>query len=236
VVEVRVAAAASMKDALEELGAAFAAGHAGVRVVATYGASGTLYAQLSNKAPFDVFLSADTAYPKKLAEAGLAAEGFPRVYARGVLVVWVPKGSGLDIEHRGLKALADPAVKHVAIANPELAPYGRAAEAAMKAAGVYGAVEPRLVRGENVEQAGQFVESGAADVGVLPRSLAVGAGLRDAGRWVEVDRGLYPAVEHGMMVTAWAGHPAEARAFCEYVVSEAGREVLARHGFAIPGD
>jgi molybdate transport system substrate-binding protein len=232
--EVRIAAAASLKPALDEIMSAFSASHPGVKVTATYGASGNFYGQLVNKAPFDVFMSADTGYPQKLVEGGQAAPGSERVFARGVLVLWFPKSSTLALDRKGLTVLLDPSIKRLAIANPKGAPYGQAAELAMKSANVYDAVKDRLAQGENVEQAAQFAQSGAADGAMLPLSLVQSAAMKDLGRFVPVDPASYPPIEHGMVITAWAGSPADAAAFCDYVMGTGGREILARNGFGAP--
>jgi hypothetical protein len=137
---VSVAAAANMKPAFEEIAKLFQARNPGVEVRSTFGASGTFFAQIANGAPFDLFLSADAEYPAKLVEEGLA-DGAAFPYAYGKLVVWVPGGSKLDLEGRGLAALTDPSVRKIAIANPHVAPYGRAAQSAMEKAGILEAVE-----------------------------------------------------------------------------------------------
>lgn len=167
---VRVAAASDLQFALREIETKFEVGHPGVSVEVIYGSSGNLYAQLSNKAPFDLFLSADISYPR-LVEAGLAAQDTEFSYAVGHIVLWVLQSSQLDLDKLGMRALADPTVKKIAIANPRHAPYGRAAEAAMKSLELYDDVKDRLVLGENIAQAAQYVESGAADVGILALSL-----------------------------------------------------------------
>ena len=153
---VRVAAAADVKFAFDDLSAVFRAKHPDIAVQATYGASGDFFAQLSNGAPFDLFLSADVDYPRKLVEQSQGVQGTEFTYAIGHLVVWLPKASTLDVDKRGLAALADPAVRKIALANPRHAPYGRAAESALKHAGVYEQVKDRLVFGENVAQAAQL--------------------------------------------------------------------------------
>jgi molybdate transport system substrate-binding protein len=232
--EVRIAAASSMKGALEELRGSFQSSHPGLTVTITYGASGNLYSQLLNKAPFDAFFSADTGYPHRLAEQGLAAPESERIYARGVLVAWVPNGSLLELDRDGLKALGAPAIKHLAIANPRRAPYGRAAEEALNAAGVYEAVKDRLVLGENVEQTAQFVQSGAAEAGLIPLSLALQPAMKSAGRYAEVPASMHTPIRHGAVITAWAASPAEAREFCDHVMGRAGRSVLARYGLVAP--
>lgn len=230
--EVRIAAAADLKFALDELSAAFRAKHPDVAVTPTFGSSGNFFAQLSGDAPFDLFLSADIEYPRKLIDQGKAAPDSLFRYAVGRIVVWVPDESKLDVSGRGVQVLADPAVRKVAIANPRHAPYGRAAEAAMRGAGVYERVKDRLVLGENVAQAAQFVQSGAADVGVIALSLAVSPRMREKGRYAEVPLDRYPRIEQGGVVLEWAKDPGAAGAFREFMLSAEGKAVLAAYGFA----
>jgi molybdate transport system substrate-binding protein len=228
-----VAAAANLKVAAVALKQAFEAAHPGVEVAFTFGASGTFFAQLQNGAPFDLFLSADREYPARVIAARLAAAQDERVYALGRLVVWLPRGSALDVEARGLAALADPAVKRVAIANPAVAPFGRAAEAALRAAGVYERVREKLVLGTSVSQAAQFATSGAADVALLPWSLTFGKELA-GGRTVPLPDSLHPPIEQSGIVLASAREPALARAFLAFLTSEPGRAILAKHGYGTP--
>ena len=150
-----------------------------------YGSSGNFFAQIGNRAPFDVFLSADVEYPRRLVSAGIGPANSVFTYAVGRLVVWVPAGSPLD----PATALRDPRVKHVAIANPQHAPYGRAAQAALRSLGLYQSVEPKLVLGENIAQTLQFVESGAADAGIVALSLALAPPVRARGRYWEIPAG-----------------------------------------------
>lgn len=228
-----VAAAANLRPALEELSAAYEARHPGARVRATYGASGLLVAQIANGAPFDLFLSADAAYPAALVRRGLA-RGAPFTYALGELVVWVPRRSAVDLEHRGLAALADPGAGRVALPNPETAPYGRAAREALVRAGIWDALAPRLVLGESVAQAASFAASGNAGAAFLPRSLAAAPPLASEGRAWPV-----PAADHGPIaqagaVLAAARAPALARAFADFLLSGEGQAILARHGYRPP--
>lgn len=232
---VRVAAAADLKYALEEVVAEFRRGHPGIRVEVTPGSSGHLFAQLSNQAPFDLFLSADVEYPRRLIEAGLALKESEFVFAVGHLVVWVPRASPLDVQKLGVKALLDPAVSKVAIANPRHAPYGRAAEAALNSLGVYERVRDRLVLGENVQQAAQFVHTGAADAGLLALSLAVAPPLRDEGRYTEVPAEAYPRIEQGGVILSWAQDREAAEALRAFLVGPEGKAVLRRYGFFVPG-
>lgn len=234
--EVRVAAAADLKFALEDVSAGFAAAHPGVKVTTTYGSSGTLFAQLVNDAPFDVFLSADIDYPRKLVEQGKAVKGSEFSYAVGHLVVWVPNGSKLDLDTLGITALADPAVKKVAVANPRTAPYGRATEAALKSLGAYEAVRERLVFGENIAQAAQFVGSGAADAGLIALSLALAPAMRDKGRYWPVPLDAYPRLDQGGVILSGARDADAAHALRAFLMSREGRALLKRHGFTLPGE
>jgi len=232
---VRVAAASDLRFALEEIVAKFHAVHSEVEIPVTYGSSGNFFSQLSNEAPYDLFLSADAEYPRRLTEEGRAQRGSEFRYARGRLVLWVAKASNLDVERRGLEALTDPSVRKIAIANPRHAPYGRAAEAALRAAGLYEKVQDRLVLGENIAQAAQFVESGAADAGLIARSLATAPALLDKGRFWTVPASLHPTIEQGGAILAWAADPPAARDFVAFLTSETGQEILARYGFDPPG-
>lgn len=230
-----VAAAASVRPALAEIARAFEAALPGVEVAISTGASGALFAQIQNGAPFDLFLSADREYPAKLVEAGLAAAADERVYAHGKLVAWLPAGSTLDLERRGLAALADPAVRRIAIANPAVAPFGRATERALEAAGVLAAVKEKLVLGTSVGQAAQFATTGAADVAFLPLSLGAGEGNPLAGgRIVPVPDALYPKIEQSGVVLGRARAPALARDLLSFVTGPKGREILLRHGHGLP--
>jgi len=228
-----VAAAANLKDAAEALTQAFEAAHPGVEVQLTLGASGTFFSQLRNGAPFDVFLSADREYPRRLVLAGLGTTADERVYALGRLVAWLPPGSTLDLEKRGLQALADPAVRHIAIANPAVAPFGRAAMAAFAAAGVAEAVKAKLVLGTSVAQAAQFATTGAAEVAFLPASLVLGPALA-GGRVVPVPEALTGRLEQSALVLAGAKEPALARAFVAFLTGAEGRGILAARGYGLP--
>jgi molybdate transport system substrate-binding protein len=227
------AAAAHLKFALDDLTNEFHGKYLATKVNLTYGSSGNLFAQLQSGAPFDVFFSADIAYPQKLAEKGLAADDV-FLYAIGRIVVWVPKDSPLDVDKLGIKALLEPPVRKIAVANPEHAPYGRAAVAAMKALNVYGKVASRLVYGENIAQTAQFVQSGAADVGILALSLAVAPRMRDEGRFWTVPLEAYPRMEQGGIILKSSRNLETARAFRDFVIGDHGREVLEHSGFSLP--
>ena len=227
-----VAAAADLRFALDELAAKFHATHTAVDLAVTYGSSGNFFAQIQNGAPFDVFLSADADYPRRLIAAGLANRDSLFLYGIGRIVLWVPAGSLLD-PSLGIGALEAPSVHHIAIANPEHAPYGRAAVAALRSLGVYDRVSPKLVLGENVAQAFQFVESGAAEAGIVALSLAAAPAARNRGRYWELPASAYPKIEQGGVILnrAPAGPAAQFRAF---LLSAEARRILRQYGFAPP--
>jgi len=230
---VRVAAAADLNVALGELVTRFTATH-NADVSVSYGSSGTFYAQLLNQAPFDMYLSADVDYPRQLASRGLTISGAEFTYAIGRLVLWVPSSSSLDIEGQGLQALAGTSIVHVSVASPDHAPYGRAAIAALKSAGIYDRVQPKLVFGENVAQALQFAQSGAADAAIVALSLALAPALEKRGRFVAVPSGMYPRMEQGGAILKSAADVETARALRAFIVSDEGRAILTQYGFAVP--
>jgi molybdate transport system substrate-binding protein len=228
-----VAAAADLRFALDELVLQFRAAHPAEDLAITYGSSGNFFAQIQNGAPFDVFLSADVDYPRRLVAASLASKDSLFLYGAGRIVVWVPAGSPLDPAALGIHALEAASVRHIAIANPQHAPYGRAAVAALRSLGVYDRVAPKLVLGENIAQAFEFVESGAAEVGIVALSLALAPAARTHGRYWEVPQDAYPKIEQGGVILsrAPAGPAARFRAF---LLSEEARRILKQYGFSVP--
>jgi len=228
---VRVAAAGDTKFALDEIVEAFHRQHPGIEVRVSYGSSGNFYAELSNRAPFDVFFSADLDYPRRLIRDGLALPETEFMYGVGRLVVWVARDSPVAVEKLGMQALLDPLVRKIAIANPRHAPYGRAAETAMRNQGVYDEVKDRLVYGDNVMQAFQFIESGAADIGIVSYSLAVAPPGRDKGRFWEVSLDAFPRQEQAGVILSRAQDRAAANALRTFVLSDEGKAILRRYGF-----
>ena len=226
----RIAAASDLRFALEELTAGYRRTSPMVSPAVTYGSSGTLYAQILNGAPFDLFMSADIEYPRQIAMRGLAVADTEFTYAVGRLAVWVTTSSPLAPEQSGMQVLADARVRHLAMANPATAPYGRAAEAAMRKANVYERVKMKIVLGENVAQALQFVQSGAADVGVIALSLAVAPPVRDTGRYWPIPLDLYPRMDQGGVILKTDAVD-QARGFRTYLLSDVGRDLLKHYGF-----
>lgn len=231
--EITVAAAADLSTAMQELAAAYEK-QSGVKVKLSFGASGALTQQIQNGAPFDVFFSADMDYPRQLISSGDAEAASLYRYAVGKLVLWVPADSPLDVEHRGMNVLADPQVKKIALANPQHAPYGRAAVAAMKHVGLYEQVSNRLVMGENVSQAAQFVESGNAQIGFVALAHAIAPAMQGKGKYWQIPVEAYPALDQGVVVLSHSRHKKEAAAFVEYIRTKAAAAVLQKYGFVLP--
>jgi molybdate transport system substrate-binding protein len=232
-VELTVAAAADLSSALAEIADAYQK-KTGVKIKLSLGASGALTQQIQNGAPFDLFFSADMGYPQQLAKAGQAFGASLFEYAIGRLVLWVPADSALDVEHKGIETLLDPAVKKIAMGNPEHAPYGRAAEATLRHYGMYDQVKDRLVLGENIAQAAQFVESGNAQAGFVALAHAASPAMKGKGKYWVVPQEAYPAITQGAVILMSSQHRPEAAAFLNYVKTREGGDVLRKYGFTVP--
>lgn len=209
-----VAAAADLRPVLPKIAANFERQNH-LRVEITYGASGTLTAQIENGAPFDVFLAADMSFPKQIISAGLASASQPTLYARGVLVLWARKDSVL--QPLTLDSLHDGKLRRLAIANPQTAPYGRAAMAALKTSGLVAEVTPKLVTAENIAQAAQFAESGSADAGMISMNSADNPPLAKEGTYIVIPARSYPPIEQGAVVLRRAADAGQAQAFVDAV-------------------
>lgn len=230
-----VAAAANVKFALDEIAERFRndTGHA-LRIA--YGSTGNFAQQIANGAPFELFLSADEATVDRLAAAGLTLDRGV-VYATGRLALFVPKGSPLkaDAALSDVKAaINDGRLRRFAIANPEHAPYGRAAQQALERAGLWEAIRPRLVLGENVSQAMQFAAGADAQGGLVPLALTVAPQVRAAGTAVLLPESMHDPLRQRMALLKPAGPVAER--FYTYLQGEASRAILVRHGYIMPGD
>lgn len=229
-----IAAAADLRGTLEEVQGAFGKREPSARLQISYGASGSLAAQIQQGAPFDVFLAADLGFPEQVQRASLASgEGvFP--YAIGRLVLWVRRDLGLDPAREGLAALSNPSIKRIALANARVAPYGRAAEAALGHAGLLETLRPKLVYGENIAQAAQYLQTGAADAGLVSFSQASAPALRSGGLVWAVPPEAYPPLRQGGVILKAARNVALARAFRAFLLGAEGQAILARHGFGKP--
>jgi molybdate transport system substrate-binding protein len=233
--EITVAAAADMSAALPELAAAYTK-KTGQHVKLSFGASGNLTNQIRNGAPFDIFFSADEQYPQQLIAEGLASKDTFYRYAIGRLVLWVPNDSSLDLSKLGIKALLDPSVKKVSIANPATAPYGRAAEAALRHFEIYDKISSRLVLGENVSQTAQFVESGNAQAGLIALSHALAPAMKDKGRYWTVPLDAYPTLNQAVVVLAKSKQQDAARKFLDFLRTPEATSLLTRYGFSLPAE
>lgn len=228
-----VAAASDLRFALDEVMQAFRAAQPAARVEVIYGASGKIATQVRNGAPFDLFLSADRAFAEDLHQAGFTA-GAPRLYAVGHLVAWSTDAA------LGRLPLAElvrhPQVRRFAIANPEHAPYGRRAMEALRSQGLAEAAQPKLVMGENIAQAAQFIETGAAQAGLVALSLVLAPALQGKGAYTRIPEGWHSPLEQAFVVTRRAAENPLAHAFAAYLESPAARATLRRYGFALPGE
>jgi len=230
--EITVAAAADLQFAFQEVAARFQHDR-GMSVKLTFGSSGNFFTQIQNGAPFDLFFSADSEYPKKLDAAGLVEAGTIYEYAVGKIVLWAPKESKLDLS-RGLAVLQDAGVKKIAIANPEHAPYGRAAVAALQHEKIYESVHDKFVLGENISQTASFVASGSAEIGIIALSLAMAPAMKERGRYVEIPGDEYPPIRQAAVILKSSQQKTVARQFLDYVKSPAIIELLKTYGFSLP--
>ena len=229
--EIVVAAASDLTFAFKEVAARFET-ETGNSVKLSYGSSGNFFSQIQNGAPYDVFFSADIEYPKKLERAGLIEPGTIYEYATGRIVLWAPSTSKLDLS-RGLAAMLDSTIRKIAIANPDHAPYGRAAVAAMRHAGIYEQLKGKLVLGENISQTAQFVQSGNADIGVLALSIVLAPAMKSAGRYVEIPAGDYPALVQAAVILKSSRSKQLARQFFNFLKQPAIVSLMRQYGFTI---
>ncbi|MDH5739970.1 MAG: molybdate ABC transporter substrate-binding protein [Nitrospira sp.] len=230
--EITIAAAADLHFAFKELIPQYEQA-TGTHVKLSLGSSGNFFAQIQHGAPFDLYFSADIRYPHKLEEAGLTIPGSLYRYAAGRIVLWARHGSPLNVT-QGLPTLRQPSIGKIAIANPKHAPYGRAAVAAMEHFKIHDEVKDRLVFGENVSQAAQFVESGAADIGIIALSLALAPAMKDKGTYWEIPLEAYPPLEQGAVILGSSKHHEQAKRFLEFMKSRQGQVIMARYGFDVP--
>lgn len=227
----RVAAAADLAHAFAELSPAFrATSSPPTDVKLTLGATGLLARQLEQGAPFDLFLAANVSYVDRVVKAGACDGGTVSSYARGRLVIWVKGAAGAELTPA---SLSDARFKHIAIANPDHAPYGKAARDALTRAGVWSSVSPRLVYGENVQQTFELAQSGNADAAIVGLSLAIGS---EQGTWAVVDEALYSPIEQALVVCNHGSNAAGARRLKAFIEAPAGRTILRKYGFLLPGE
>lgn len=225
--EITVAAAANLTDAFGEMAKRFTA-RTGVRVTNSFGATADLSKQIENGAPFDVFASADVEHVEELARKGLLADAPRGVYARGRLVLWMPPGGKASIVR--VEDLAGGGVSKVAIAKPDVAPYGHAAVESLNALGLWAKVEPKVVYSQTVAQAKQFAASGNADAAFVPRSLV----REGEGTSIEIDARLHAPINQAVGVVRASKRQMAARRFVEFLLSDEGQSILKPFGYDTP--
>jgi molybdate transport system substrate-binding protein len=229
---VSVAAAADMTFALNDIAREYEL-QTRNKVKIVYGSSGNFFSQIQSGAPFDVFLSADLEYPRRLQAEGLVEPGTLYRYAIGEIALWCPANLGLDLKNRNWKALLDPSVQKIAMANPGHAPYGRAALTALQKSGVYSQVQSKLVYGENMSQAAQFVQSGNAQIGIVALSLALSPPMKFGETW-EIPGDMHEPIEQAAVVLKRAKDKPTARSFVNFLKGDTARGILADYGFTFP--
>jgi molybdate transport system substrate-binding protein len=229
-VSLKVSAAANVQSALTEITNIFSA-HYGIGVDLIFAASGKLAAQIANGAPYDVFVSADNNFTFLLHSQHLARE--PRVYARGTLVLWSTRNLNLDGK---LEILKDSGVVKIAIANPDLAPYGRAAFEAIRHTTFADAILKKLVYAESVTQSNQFIQTGSVEAGFTSLSSVLDPDIRNRGNYVVVDAGLYSPIDQSACILEYGRkhHPVEAEKFFSFLFSPEARKIFMKYGYQIP--
>ncbi|MDS4019644.1 MAG: molybdate ABC transporter substrate-binding protein [Candidatus Competibacter sp.] len=230
--KIAVAAAADLKFAMDEIVAAFKKANPADEIEVIYGSSGKFHTQIQQGAPYDLYFSADIAFPRELAKNGLAAAA-AKPYAFGRIVLW---SASLDATQMTLASLTDPKITRIAIANPKHAPYGKRAEEALRASGLWQQVEPKLVYGENIAHTAQFVQTGNAQVGIIALALALNPELADKGGYWLIPDTLHEPLEQGYIITKRAEGNALAKRFADYMGSKPARAVMTQYGFVLPGE
>ncbi len=228
-----IAAASDLNFAMNEICRAFEKANPSIDVEVTYGSSGSFFAQIKQGAPYDIFFSADSSYPSRLEGEGFAVKGQRQIYALGKIVLWVPKNSALNPQ-KGLRVIFESDMKKLAIANPKHAPYGKAAEEALRYYGLWDKVQGKLVLGENVLQTTQFVQAGAADAGIIALSLAVSPKMAGEGNYWIIPSESYNKLEQVYTVLQRGKDKSGVKTFLKFLQGKKGRKILADYGFILP--
>ncbi len=226
-----IAAAADLRYALDELKTEFSKTNPDIKIDVIYGSSGKLYQQIVSSAPFDLFFSADIMYPKKLDSLKLTTNE-PKLYAIGFLVLWSSTFEMSD----GINMLKNSTIKKIAIASPNHAPYGKRAVECLKFYKLYNQVKSKLVEGENISQAAQFVLSGNAEVGIIALSLALSPEMQKNGTYVLIDQKSYSTLEQAYVVLKNSDSKAEAAKFTTFIETEQARKIFRKYGFKLPNE
>jgi molybdate transport system substrate-binding protein len=226
-----VAVAANVKFVFDELKTEFKKS-SGIEANGVFASSGKITAQIKSGAPYDVFLSADMEFPEALHREGFAVAA-PKVYARGVLVLWTLQPLDLG---QGLRVLTDPAVKKVAMANPKLAPYGREAMHALDYFKLRSAVEPKLIYGESIAQVNQYIDTRSVEIGFTAKSVVLAPQMQGRGKWLELPKESYRPIEQGVVLLKHGAetNAAAAQQFMAFMASAQARVILNKFGYILP--
>lgn len=229
--DITIAAAANVQFTLDDLKAEFTR-ETGIGVKTVIGSSGKLTSQVENGAPFDVFLSADMKYPSKIYKDGFSSDA-PKVYAYGVLVLWTIRD--LDLS-KGINILSDTGIGKIALADPQLAPYGREAVNTLKFYKLYDQLQKKLVFGESISEANQYITTGSADLGFSAKSIVLSPNMKGKGKWIIVDPRSYKPIAQGVVVLKYAeqNHSNEAKAFYDFLFSAPAQEIFKKYGYKLP--
>jgi molybdate transport system substrate-binding protein len=230
--KITIAAAADLKFAMDEIITGFKKSQPGNDVEVVYGSSGKFNTQIQQGAPYDLFFSADIAYPRELTKNGMAAFD-AKAYAVGRIVLW---SANMDASKMTLATLSDPKIARIAIANPKHAPYGKRAEEALRSAGMWDKVQPKLVFGENISQTAQYVQSGNAQAGIIALSLVLNPDLAKKGSYYLIPDTMHNPLEQGYIITKRGSYKPLSKKFAEYMGSRQARAVMIKYGFVLPGE
>lgn len=230
--KITVAAAADLKFAMDEISASFKKNSPGNELEIIYGSSGKFHTQIQQGAPYDLFFSADIAFPRELVKKGMAASEV-KPYAVGRVVLW---SNSMDASKMTLASLTDPKISRIAIANPKHAPYGKRAEEALKASGLWDRLQPKLVYGENIAHTAQFVQTGNAQVGIIALSLALSPELSKKGGYYLIPDKLHNPLEQGYVITKRGAGKPLAQKFADYMNAKSSRAIMTKYGFVLPGE
>lgn len=225
---VRIASAANMQYAVKEIIKAFEE-EFDAKCELIIGSSGKLTAQISEGAPYDIFISADTKYPAELYSKGLT-RGNPEIYALGNIVLWTTRENLIP----STNSLSSSTIHKIAISNPKLAPYGRASVEILENLGIYHTVKDKLVFGESVSQTSQFISIGAAEIGFTSKSIVLSDAMNNKGRWIDIDNQFFSPIEQAAVVLKSSKNPKEAQLFYKFLFSEKAQHILTYFGYNNP--
>ncbi len=231
--KITIAAAADLKFAMDEIVTTFKNSNSNEEIEVIYGSSGKAHTQIQQGAPYDLYFSADVAFPQELIKGGFAASTEVTPYALGRIVLW---SSSRDASKMTLESLTDPKIAHIAIANPKHAPYGKRAEEALRASKLWEKVEPKMIYGENITQTAQFVQTGNAEIGILALSIAMAPELSSKGAHYLIPDNLHEPLNQGFIILKRAENNKLAKRFAEYMGSKDARAIMTRYGFVLPGE